>query len=131
MSFATNINRICFERGTTLTAIVKAVKGSTSFVTAINKGSLPKESEIIQMAQLLHCSVTDFFLDEEDPAIRDSLQNSPQDEDEEDILRIFRSLSRRAKHEFMILVYEFESKHELEKNNGVSASVENNPDKTA
>lgn len=34
MTFAENINRICAEKGTNLTAIVKAVKGSSSFATA-------------------------------------------------------------------------------------------------
>lgn len=44
MTFAENINCICAEKGTNLTAIVKAVKGSSSFATAINiNGSLPKE----------------------------------------------------------------------------------------
>lgn len=31
MTSAENINRICAEKGTNLTAIVKAVKGSSSF----------------------------------------------------------------------------------------------------
>ena len=97
MSFKENINRICLERGTNLTAVVKAVKGSSSFATSINNGSLPKEREMVEMAKLLHCSVIDFFMDEEDLAP----QNEPQNEDEADILRIYRSLSRRAKHEFM------------------------------
>lgn len=54
MTFAENINRICAEKGTNLTAIVKAVKGSSSFATAINtKGSLPKESEELQDTSVL------------------------------------------------------------------------------
>lgn len=36
----------------------------------------------------------------------------PGNADEEDILRIYRSLSRRNKHEFMAMVYDFESKNE-------------------
>ncbi len=61
MTFAENLNRLCRERGTSLTAIVKQVKGSSSFTTAINKGSLPKEDEMIKMAELLHCLVADFL----------------------------------------------------------------------
>lgn len=110
MSFKENINRICLERGTNLTAVVKAVKGSSSFTSAINKGSLPKENEMVEMAKILHCSVIDFFMDEDDLAP----QNEPQNEDEADILRIYRSLSRRAKHEFMSMTYEFENREELE-----------------
>lgn len=110
MTFAENINRICAEKGTNLTAIVKAVKGSSSFATAINtKGSSPKESEMLEMAKLLECSVMDFFADEEDLP-----ETKPANEDEEDILRIYRGLSRRAKHEFMSMAYEFENREELE-----------------
>lgn len=110
MTFADNIKRICAERGTNLTAVIKKVKGSSSFVTAINKGSLPKESELIELARELNCSVMDFFADEEDL----SSKAQPQNEDEVDIIKIYRSLSRRSKHEFMSMVYEFENKKELE-----------------
>ena len=33
MSFRENINRICIQRGTNLTAVVKQVKDSSSFTT--------------------------------------------------------------------------------------------------
>lgn len=119
MSFKENINRICAERGTNLTAVVKKVKGSTSFVTSINKGSLPKEKELLALAKELDCSVIDFFMDEEDLAPR----TIPQNEDEQDILRVYRSLSRRTKHEFMAMVYEYENKEELEGDKGASEAV--------
>lgn len=51
MTFSENIKRICAERGTNLTAVIKKVKGSSSFVTAINKGSLPKETELVELAR--------------------------------------------------------------------------------
>lgn len=115
MTFAENINRICAEKGTNLTALVKTIKGSSSFATAINtKGSLPKESEMLEMARLLGCSVMDFFADEED-------LHELTNEDEEDILRIYRGLSRRAKHEFMSMAYEFENREELEGDKGATA----------
>lgn len=107
MTFAENINRICVERGTSLTAVVKAVKGSSSFATSINHGSLPKESEMVAMAKHLGCSVMDFFEDDGDIPAR------PANDDEEDVLRIFRELPRREKHEFMSMAYEFESRVEL------------------
>ena len=117
MAFAENIKRICAERGTNLTAVVKKVKGSSSFVTAINKGSLPKESELLELAKELECSVIDFFMDKEDLAP----QVEPQNEDERDILKVYRSLSRRTKHEFMSMVYEFENREELEGDKETSA----------
>ena len=127
MSFRENINRICIQRGTNLTAVVKRVKGSSSFTSAINKGSLPKEDEMVEMAKILHCSVLDFFMDEEDLAP----QNEPQNEDEKDILRVYRSLSRRTKHEFMAMVYEFENREELEGDKESSAHSEDNPHRIA
>lgn len=127
MSFKDNINRICLERGTNLTSIVKQVKGSSSFTSSINKGSLPKEDEMVEMAKILHCSVLDFFMDEEDLAP----QNEPQNEDEKDILRVYRSLSRRTKHEFMAMVYEFENREELEGDKESSAHSEDNPHRIA
>ena len=117
MTFADNIKRICAEKGTNLTAVIKKVKGSSSFVTAINKGSLPKENELIELARELNCSVMDFFADEENFVSKEQ----PQNEDEEDILRIYRSLSRRSKHEFMSMIYEFEHRIELEGDKGSSA----------
>ena len=127
MSFRENINRICIQRGTNLTAVVKQVKGSSSFTSAINKGSLPKEDEMVEMAKILHCSVLDFFMDEEDLAP----QNEPQNEDEKDILRVYRSLSRRTKHEFMAMVYEFENREELEGDKESSTHSEANPHRIA
>ena len=106
---------------------MKQVKGSSSFTSAINKGSLPKEDEMVEMAKILHCSVLDFFMDEEDLAP----QNEPQNEDEKDILRVYRSLSRRTKHEFMAMVYEFENREELEGDKESSTHSEDNPHRIA
>lgn len=119
MTFQENINRICAERGTSLTAVIKKVKGSSSMTTAINKkGSIPKETDLIALAKELECSVMDFFADEEDiPPVK------PKDEDETDIIRVYRGLSRRAKHEFMSMVYEFENREELKGDNGETAEL--------
>ena len=119
MTFKENINRICAERGTNLTAVITKVKGSSSMTTAINKkGSIPKETDLIALAKELDCSVMDFFADEEDiPPVK------PRDEDEEDILRIYRGMSRRAKHEFMSMVYEFENREELKGDNGETTEL--------
>lgn len=114
MSFAQNLNRICRENSTTLTAVLKSLGFSTSKVTAINKGQVPNnEADLSKIAHALDCSVIDFFIDEGE---LDSLEerNKPRDADEEDVLRLFRSLSRRERHEFMSMVYEFEKRRELE-----------------
>ena len=113
MTFAENINRICAERGTSLTTVIKQLKnGQSSYTTAINrKGSIPNQEDLIGLAKILQCSVMDFFADEED---REKKKAVPENEDEQDILRVFRSLSRRTRHEFMSMVYEFENREELQ-----------------
>lgn len=111
MTFAENLNRLCKEQGTYLTTVLKNLGFSTSKVTAINKGQIPNnEPDLLKIAQALNCSVMDLFADDEDIVEKEK----PENEDEADLLRIYRSLSRRSKHEFMSLAYEFESRKELE-----------------
>lgn len=112
MTFAENINRICAERGTNLTAVIKQIKnGQSSYTTAINrKGSIPNQEELLALAEIPQCSVMDFFADEEDLSAR----ATPENEDEGDILKVYRSLPRRAKHEFMAMVYDFGDRKEYE-----------------
>lgn len=117
MNFADNLKRICTERGTSPTALLKSMGVATSKVAMWNSGSLPKQEMLIRLAKELDCSVMDFFADDADLAAQNSNKTNtdtePKNEDESDILRIFRSLSRRAKHEFMSMVYEFETHEEL------------------
>lgn len=108
MTFADNINRICKERGTKLTPVITALGYSSSKASAINNGSIPKESDLNALAEYLNCSVADFFYDGR--KTEDNLSD-----DEKDIVRIFRGLSRREKHEFMITAYRFETDSELKK----------------
>ena len=101
MTFAENINRICAKKGTNLTAVIKQIiNGQSAYTTAINKkGSIPNQEELLKLAEILECSVMDFFADEEDLTKEDlAPQVFPQNEDEQDILNIYRSLSRRANH---------------------------------
>ena len=109
MSFQDNLNRICKERGTTLTALVKSMGLSTSKVSRWNEGSLPKQDMLVRLANELNCSVADFFKDE-------SVDIPRIDADEADMLRVYRGLSRRDKHEFMATVYDFEKRIEDKSN---------------
>lgn len=118
MLFGENLNRICKSKGTTPTALCKELGLSTSKVSAWNNGSIPKEDVMLMLAQKLECSVMDFFADKED-----LVTDVPVDEDEEDILRVFRSLSRKGKHEFMSMVYEYENRKELEGDRDNSSAV--------
>jgi len=108
MTFAENLNRLCKEQNTYLTTVLKGLGFSSSKVTAINRGQIPNnEADLKAIAAALHCSVIDLFWDDEP-------MTEPQDEDEQDILDMFRTLSRREKHEFMSMVYEFGRRKELE-----------------
>lgn len=108
MMFADNLKRICTLRGTTPTALCKELGLSTSKVSAWYNGSLPKQEVMLQLAQRLECSVMDFFSDEDDLH-----ESKPANEDEEDILRVYRKLSRRQKHEFMSYVIKLENEMEV------------------
>lgn len=122
MSFASNINRICAERGTNLTALVKEVKGSASFTTAINRGSLPKESELIEMARILNCTVADFFIEPtqlvspSEPETRTIVTSTiiNLSVDEKDLIRIYQKLPRRQQHKLLAFAYDMEETAELE-----------------
>lgn len=118
MLFGENLNRICKAKHTTPTAICKELGLSTSKVSAWNNGSLPKQEVMLQIAKQLGCSVMDFFADEED-----LVAVVPADEDEKDILRTFRTLSRKQKHEFMAMVYEYENREELDGDKDTTAAV--------
>lgn len=105
MDFATNLKRICEERGTTPTQVCKALGLSTNKVSLWNKGGIPKANIMVKIADHLNCHVMDFFADEKDliPKVEFAL-----DEDEKDIIRLFRMLDRKQKHEFMAKAYAYE-----------------------
>ena len=109
MKFHENLKRLCNERGTTPTGLLKRMGVATSKVTMWNAGGLPKEEMLIRLAEELGCSVMDFFMDEDEIAEKERMDNI-LDEDEHEIIRIFRLLGRRERHEFMNMVYSFEEK---------------------
>lgn len=109
--FGKNLKRICNERGTSPTKLVVGLGYTNSKVNLWNNGSLPKAEMLVKLAEALNCSVMDFFRTEDEWGTQS--QAIPEDDDEEDILRVYRALSRRSKHEFMSMVYSFERKEEL------------------
>ena len=108
MAFKDNLNRICEENGTTVTAVVKSLGLSTSKVTRWKHTSLPKEEQLYLLADKLNCTVADFFLEEFEKKKYSEL--SMPNDDEQEILEIYKSLTRREKHRFMMMAYGFESK---------------------
>ena len=105
MNFAENFKRICEEKGTSPTRVCLDLGLSSSKVNLWNKGGMPKADVGVKLAQKLECSVMDFFPDEE---------YTPQesvvlDDDEKDIIRLFRMLDRKERHEFMSKAYTYEA----------------------
>ena len=109
VSFATNFKRICNEKGTSPTRVCLDIGLSSSKVNLWNKGSVPKGDVIIKLAKYLDCTVMDFFDDENVP-LNPTVPNTEfaLDDDEKDIIRLFRMLDRKQKHEFMSAAYRFE-----------------------
>lgn len=104
MDFATNFKRICEEKGTSPTRVCLELGLSSNKVSLWNKGGIPKGDVLIKLAQKLECSVMDFFADETDIMKTEFAL----DDDEKDIIRLFRTLSRKQKHEFMTQAYLYE-----------------------
>lgn len=111
MDFSDNFNRICRERGTTPTALLKELGVSTNKVTRWNNGSLPKQEMLVRLAHELNCSVMDFFQDEGD--LLDS-KDFALSEDERDIIKFYRILTLREQHIFMARMYDYENKMKKE-----------------
>ena len=107
MDFATNFKRICNERGTTPTRVCLDLGLSSSKVNLWNKGGIPKGDVMVRLAKHLECTVMDFFTDEETLITKTEFA---LDEDEKDIIKLYRKLPRKEKHEFMAKIYWYEEK---------------------
>ena len=111
MDFATNFKRICEERGTSPTRVVLKIGLSSSKVNLWNKGAMPKADVLIKLAQELDCDIFDFFEGEDiAPPRKPTNVEFALDDDEKDIIRLFRMLDRKQKHEFMSAAYQYEEK---------------------
>lgn len=97
MTFKDNINRLCKLHGTNLTTLIKECGFSSSKATAINKGQIHTEEQLIVLAKALNCSVTDFFADEED--------SIAQDDDEQILIEGYRSLPKSQQLRLLAYYY--------------------------
>ena len=116
MSFIDNLYKICNEKGTSPTRVCIEIGVSTNKVSAWKKGSMPKADLLLKIAQHLEVHVMDFF-DDSDFLIGDLPVPKVEfalDEDETEIIKLFRRLSRKDKHEFMARVYWYEDKLDKE-----------------
>lgn len=97
MTFKDNINRLCKLHGTNLTTLIKECGFSSSKATAINKGQIPTEEQLIVLAKALNCSVMDFFADEEDFIAKD--------DDEQILIEGYRSLPKSQQLRLLAYYY--------------------------
>ncbi len=97
MTFKDNINRLCKLHGTNLTNLTKECGFSSSKATAINKGQIPTEEQLLALAKTLNCSVMDFFADEEDFIAKD--------DDEQILIEGYRSLPKSQQLRLLAYYY--------------------------
>lgn len=123
MTFAESINALCKHRGTTLTAVCKSLNLSNAKVTAINRGSIPSEDQLIAMAKRLDVSVADLF---DSDRVIFPIANTTHTDDENtlvvhtdtpesvqdigDFVSLYQSCQRMERHKLMSMIYEFEEK---------------------
>ena len=127
MSFWENFERICKERGTTPTAVVKNGLGlSASKVTMWKNGSLPKEDILNELAKVLNCKVSDFFADtplDVKVVIDTSGSMRKPDLDEEYVVQLIRSCDFADKHDFMSQCVNFDRSRGLGVADRITKSV--------
>ena len=90
--FFDQLKKICSERGTSPTAVVKSVGLSSGKVTAWKNGSIPKMNIIQLLADRLEVPVAYFFGS-------DIPQPLPEDEDE--LLSIYRRLGKSGQRQLI------------------------------
>lgn len=99
MAFKDNINKLCKLRGTNLTQLIKDCGYSSSKATAINKGQLPNEEQLITLADRLNCSIMDFF---EDEGTIDYLSDNG---DEKTLIEGYRTMPKSQQYKLMAYYY--------------------------
>ena len=97
MTFKDNINRLCKLHGTNLTNLIKDCGFSSSKASAINKGQIPTEEQLLALSKALNCSVMDFFADEEDFIAKD--------DDEQILIEGYRSLPKSQQLRLLAYYY--------------------------
>ena len=93
--FFDQFRKLCLERDTTPTAVVKKLGLSSAKVTAWKNGSVPKMSIVQLLAQELGVPVSAFF------GIETQLHP-----DEEELLEIYRKLNKSGKRQALGKMYE-------------------------
>ena len=126
MLFYKNYDAICRQRGTSASAAAMAIgrsKGAAS--NWKTNGTLPKEDELIALANHLNCYVSDFFrqpgepqsayaqimddypLEEPSEKLPPVEEEEPLDDYQNDFLTVYETLSPKDRMRLMNMVYGF------------------------
>ena len=108
--FYDNFKRICAEKQTKPTIALEKIGIPSSRTGIYKKGSMPNQTQLASLAEVLGCSVMDFFWTEEELEAyekrKSEINANALSDDEIDIISVFRKLDRKAQHQFMSYVYE-------------------------
>lgn len=117
--FYQNLKRLCDERHTTPSAVVREIGLSNSTATSWKKNhSIPKQETLDKLAKILDCNISDFFKTDRERIeysivnLDDSSSKSPVtlDDNIKDFIFIYESCSNRQRNQLMSMVYDFEQK---------------------
>lgn len=122
--FFDNFERICHEQHTTPSgACLMAGLDKNRSSNWKKSGALPKQGELQRLADVLKCEVADFFRPEtkrihstsQDAlaamAMRELEPGGDLDENERELLRIYRKCDNRQRALFMVSTYKFEEEN--------------------
>ena len=119
--FYENFDRICREKGTSASATAVAIGKARTIPAGWKKnGTIPKESELKALAKVLGCEVADFFQPiykdateaalakqkKEDELYEYAIAQFGLNEDEEELIEIYRNLDKRGRMELMLASYD-------------------------
>ena len=105
--FAFNLKQYMIDRGYEQVDLVNKLGYSFSTVSDwVHGKKYPRVDAMQKLAKTLNVSISDLTSDKEDIVLPAQQLN----EDEEELIRIYRSLERRERHQLMSLVYDFQSR---------------------
>lgn len=118
------IAELCDEKGVKAARMCREAGLSRNFMTELKSGRNNSIGTPTAMKLSAYFNVPIPYLmgetDTREPLVNCADDSIQEDPDELDIIRIYRMLDRRSKHEFMMMVYEYERRMELQGDNAES-----------
>lgn len=111
--FSENFEAICKKRKKSPSAAVLAIGRGKSTASDWKKNhTIPKEKELLELANLLDCEVADFFRTDGDYSFLEAPDGAEEQENQDidDFVSIYNACSNRQRNQLMHFVYDFEDK---------------------